>query len=225
MAIKITNKMLSIPPHISTHWSHIAALHMKEDILAITLVGGDTLHIANLNSETARLIFQYHALYLDSLGSDLSKMKGAAEREESSIRLAFGSSIDGLGSVMEHNPSQADAPDLSQEILEKIGAIAKIIAPAEEILLPKAEPGCNCFHCQIARALNPLPSSSLQDEHDVTDQDLHFQQWTITQTGEKLFSVASVLDEHEKYNVYLGNPVGCTCGKQGCEHMLAVLKS
>lgn len=230
MTIKITDKILSIPPYISTSWSRIAALHMKGEVLAITLVDGDTLHLPHLTSETINLVFQHHAVYLEkeqstSANSDWSKLKGTMDQGEPAIRLAFGSPIDGLGSIMQHNPGQTNAPDLPPEILQKIGAIAKIIGPSEELLLPKAEPSCNCFHCQIARALNPTALSPMSEEAEVSDDDLIFQQWTITQTGDKLFSVVNRLDEHEKYNVYLGQPVGCTCGKQGCEHILAVLKS
>ncbi len=231
MAIKITNKILSIPPYISTSWSRIAALHMKGDVLVITLVDGDTLHIPNLNTETVSLIFQHHTAYLETeqvptSNPDFSNLKNVIEQGEPSIRLAFGSSLEGLGNMMQHNPSQADSPDLPPEILQKIGAIAKIMEPSDELLLPKAEPHCNCFHCQIARALNPVaPQAHAEEENEVKDDELQFQQWTITQTGEKLFSVVNRLDEHEKYNVYLGQPVGCTCGKQGCEHILAVLKS
>ena len=230
MAIKITDKILSIPPYISSSWSRIAALHMKGGVLAITLVDGDTVHIPNLNSETIHSIFQHHALYLEKEHTtpavqDLSKLKSIIEQGEPSIRLAFGSSLEGFGNIMQHNPSQADSPDLPPEILQKIGAIAKIITPVDELLLPKAEPSCNCFHCQVTRALNPAPAQHLLDEPEVSAEDLHFQQWSITQTGEKLFSVVNRLDEHEKYNVYLGQPVGCTCGKEGCEHILAVLKS
>jgi hypothetical protein len=231
MAIKITDKILSIPPYISTSWSRIAALHMKGGVLAITLVDGDTLHIPNLNNETIHLIFQYHAVYLEKEQtthptSDQSKIKGILEQGEPSIRLAFGSSLEGLGNMMQHNPTQADSPDLPPEILQKIGTIAKVLGPTDELLLPKAEPGCNCFHCQIARVLNPTSSQHpVVEESEVTPEELQFQQWTITQTGDKLFSVVNRLDEHEKYSVYLGHPVGCTCGKQGCEHILAVLKS
>lgn len=232
MSIKITEKILSIPPYISTSWSRIAALHIKGSVLAITLVDGDTVHIPNLNADTLHSIFQHHALYIEkeepaSSGNvDLSKMKGIMDQGEPAIRLAFGSSLEGLGSMMHHNPNQANAPDLPPEILQKIGAIAKIIAPAESQLeLPKAEPNCNCFHCQIARVLKPSSSVEVLHEPEVTEDELQFQQWTITQTGDKLFSVVNRLDEHEKYLVYLGEPVGCTCGKTGCEHMLAVLKS
>lgn len=229
MSIKITDKILSIPPYISTTWAHIAALHMKGSTLAVTLIDGDTLHIPNLDNETVHLIFQHHIIYLEkeqtpAINTDLSKLKEVLEQGEPSIRLAFGSSIDGLGSMMQHNPNQANAPDLPAEILQKIGTIAKILSSTEELLLPKAEVGCNCFHCQIARALSPV-SSSVSEEIEVSEEDLKFQQWVITQTGEKLYSVINRLDEHEKYNVYLGQPIGCTCGKQGCEHILAVLKS
>ena len=231
MAIKITEKILSIPPYISTSWSRIAALHMKGEVLAITLIEGETLHIPNLDEETIHLIFQYHAVYLETQqlknppSPDLSKLKEIMEQGEPSIRLAFGSSIDGIGGMMQHNPNQANAPDLPPEILQKIGAIAKIISPSEELQFPKSEVGCNCFFCQIARALNPDSAPQISNETIIPDEELQFQQWDIRQTGEKLYSVVNRLDEYEKYSVYLGHPLGCTCGKQGCEHILAVLKS
>lgn len=231
MTIKITDKILSISPYISTNWSRIAALHMKGNVLAITLVDGDTLHIPNLDSETIHLIFQHHAVYLEkeqshSTSPDTSPLKDIAEQGEHSVRLAFGSSLDGLGSLMQHDPLQTNAPDLPPEILQKIGAISKIIAPNEELLLPKAEPGCNCFHCQITRALNPEETSIvIHEEPQISNEELKFEPWIITQTDEKLYSVVNRLDEHEKYLVYLGQPIGCTCGGSGCEHILAVLKS
>lgn len=229
MSIKITDKILSIPPYISTTWSHIAALHMKGSLLAITLVDGDTLHIPHLNGDMVHLIFQQHAIYLDKEQiiptSSHSSKESPEHQEKSSIRLSFGSSLEGLGNMMQHNPNQTEAPDLPPEILQQIGAVAKIITPADELLLPKSEPNCNCFHCQVVRALNPGSPLPQIEESEVLEQDLQFQQWTITQTGEKLFCVVNRLDEHEKYNVYLGEPVGCTCGQAGCEHILAVLKS
>lgn len=232
MSIKITEKILSIPPYISTSWSRIASLHIKGNILAITMTDGETVHVPNLNTETLQSIFQHHALSLEkeplssSENTDLYKAKETLDQGEPGIRLAFGTSLEGLGSMMQHNPNQSDAPDLPPEILQKIGAIAKIIAPADDQLaMPKAEPNCNCFHCQIARVLKPSASVQEHEEPEVSAEELQFQQWTITQTGDKLFSVVNRLDEHEKYHVYLGEPVGCTCGKPGCEHILAVLKS
>lgn len=222
MSIKITEKMLSIPPYLSTSWSHITALHIKGGVLAITLADGDTVNIPNLSRDTLDTIFQHHALHLEKdLPPVESRMKSL---EEPPIRFAFGTTIEGFGNMMQHNPNQADAPDLPPEVVQKITAISKIIAPPEEqMATPKAEPNCNCFYCQIARALKP--ESDEQIEHEVLPEDLHFQEWTITQIGDKLFSVVNRLDENEKYQVYLGEPIGCTCGKTGCEHILAVLKS
>ena len=36
MEIKITDKILSIPPYISTGWSQITTLQMKENVLILT---------------------------------------------------------------------------------------------------------------------------------------------------------------------------------------------
>jgi hypothetical protein len=232
MSIKITEKILSIPPYISTSWSRIASLHLKGNVLAITMMDGETVQVPNLNTETIQSIFQHHALSLEkeelpsSENVELSKIKGLMDQGEPGIRFAFGTSLEGLGSMMQHNPNQSDAPDLPPEILQKIGAIAKIIAPAEDLVsMPKAEPNCNCFHCQIARVLRPSVAHHEHEEPEVSPEELQFQQWTIAQAGDKLFTVVNRLDDHERYQVYLGEPVGCTCGKPGCEHILAVLKS
>lgn len=237
MTFKITDKIISIPPYISTSWTQIATLHIKGGVLAFTLMDGETIQIPNLSPEIIQLIFRHHAAHLENdqeidhnlvipSNSDLHKLKEFMDQEEPSLRFAFGSSIDGMGAnIMQHNPSQSDAPELPVEILQKIGAIAKILSPAEEFLLPKGEPGCNCFHCQISRALNPQPNLLISEDSEVKDDELTFQQWSIAKTGDNLYSVVHRLDDHEKYSVYLGHPVGCTCGKEGCEHILAVLKS
>lgn len=152
---------------------------------------------------------------------------------EATMRVGFGS-IENLGAAMHHNSAQANMPDLPSEILTKIAAVAKIVAPDDVQSMPKPEPHCNCTYCQIARAVHqgaengqeaaPPPAGEQTDE-EVSDAELSFQQWEIAQTGERLYSVVNRLDSHEKYSVYLGHPVGCTCGKEGCEHILAVLKS
>lgn len=242
MQIKINEKILSIPPYISTHWSRVATLHTKGNSLTVTLVDGETIHISGLQTDTIEMIFNYHAAYLQnsvspsaptstptSLQNKMDAINGLLDQlGNPPIRLAFGT-LDGLNTAMQHNPSQANAPDLPSELLQKISAISKIVAPEEELYL-KAEPSCNCFYCQIARAINSAthqieePHGEIQEE-EVKEEELQFQQWTIMQTGDKLFSVTNRLDNHEKYSVYLGQPVGCTCGKQGCEHILAVLKS
>jgi hypothetical protein len=144
--------------------------------------------------------------------------------------------VEGLGAAMQHNIEHANAPDLPQEILEKIASIATIIAPEDVNEVPQPEPHCNCPHCQIARAINeglgntvrPFSGDEVVQEEiveKVLDEELSFQQWEIQQTGDKLFTVVNKLVPEEKYSVFLGEPVGCTCGNEGCEHMLAVLHS
>jgi hypothetical protein len=237
MSIKINEKVLSIPPYISTSWSCISAMHMKESFLVITLNDNHTIAIPELPADIITSAFDYHTAYLEAvnLGIPAKQPLQSLERHEqfnqlmeqggAALRLGFGS-LDGLNNAMQHNPEQANAPALPPEILQKISAISKILA-TDEIALPQAEPNCNCFHCQIAQALNPSLSEPLIEDADapIPDEDLSFQQWSITQTDEKLFSVVNCLDEKEKYNVYLGEPLGCTCGTQGCEHIVAVLKS
>ncbi|MFI0435793.1 MAG: hypothetical protein ACH350_08755 [Parachlamydiaceae bacterium] len=232
MKIKVNNKMLSIPPYLSASWSQISALYMKGSVLVVTLNDGDALHIPDLSPETINLIYQNHASYMEKEESspanekEIPTVKNIMEPNNSSVRFALGTPIEGIGGMMQHNPSQADAPNLPPEILEKIGAISKIISPSEEMAIPQGVPGCNCFFCQIARTIHP-ESTLLQQENEwvIGDEDLHFQEWDIQQTDEKLYSVVNRLDKNEKYHVYLGQPIGCTCGKEGCEHVLAVLKS
>ena len=60
---------------------------------------------------------------------------------------------------------------------------------------------------------------------EVTDEDLKFRTWDIKQPGKKLYLVTNPLDNNENYNVFLGKPVGCTCGQKYCEHIKAVLNS
>ena len=238
MAMKINNKILSIPPYISASWSRIDALHMRGNILAVTLIDGEIIQIPGLDAESVNSIFQHHASYLEKespnlLGTTteqaLTNFKGMMDqlKGESTVSFAFGPSVENLGLVMQHNLEQANAPDLPQEVLQKISMISKIIAPSDDILVSKAVDGCNCFHCQICRALNPATTLELSEaEIDVSDEDLRFQQWDIEQTADELFIVTNRLDTFEKYNVCLREPdIGCTCGAKGCEHLLAVLKS
>ncbi len=234
--MKINDKILSIPPYISTSWTFISAIHMKGSLLAVTLIDGDTIHIPGLKQEVIEAVFRFHADFLEknlmhddpllhAPSTNITGIAGFNITPDASLRLAFGS-LDGINNMMQHNPEQANAPELPQELLQKITAITKILAP-DEAILPKAEPHCNCFHCQVARALSTieLRPAAIEEKETVKDDELQFQQWEIRPMNDKLFTVINKLDQQEKYNVFLGEPVGCTCGKQGCEHMLAVLKS
>lgn len=242
--MKINDRILSIPPYISTSWSYVKSLQMKGPFLVITLMGGESINIPNLKGDILDQIFTAHADYLEKTPENPKEQSGQfnnpvminPENSEMPFKLGI-ASIDGMSNPLMHNPAQKDAPDIPKQVLQKIAAIAKIISPEDILAMPKAEPHCNCLHCQIVRTINHVvePEESIQvvidethqpqAEEEVKDEELSFQQWDVTQTGDKLFNVINRLDTQEKYSVFLGHPVGCTCGKTSCEHIVAVLKS
>jgi hypothetical protein len=252
--MKINDKVLNIPPYVSTTWNQISAIHMKGSLLVVTLKDGDAINIPKLHQETIDTVFHHHAEALEKIEnsnpfdsifnnseltqtfSETQQMPPFSEIQQMpstpSFQLAFGT-LDGLHHIMQHNPEHANAPELPIDLIQKITAITKILAADDSLALPKPESHCNCFHCQIARAITPSDAdqmliemqSATEETEVISDEELQFQQWNIHQTNDKLFIVTNKLDEKEQYNVYLGEPLGCTCGRQGCEHMLAVLKS
>lgn len=245
--MKINNKILFIPPYISTTWNNIRTLSLKDNRLTVSLANDSIVEIPNLDTEHLELIYNTHANFIENQPTphqehlSFSRLpfanatplfnKVTPTLEDPSLSFGLGT-FDSLGSALHHNESQSHMPDLPKEILSKISAIAKIVAPEDGQSLPKPELHCNCTHCQIARAVQDGLGIEINEikqpltiEEEVDDRDLNFQQWDIQQTGEKLFSVCHRLDSNDKYSVYLGHPVGCTCGKEGCEHILAVLKS
>lgn len=237
--MKINKKILHLPPYISTSWNYVSALRAQGADLHVYLTSGAEICVPNLKPDTLENIFMQHVSYLEdkeaqnvpppSLKSFPKMGEPVFNPGESLFKIGL-SNAEGLNAAMQHNPALAHSPDLPAEVLEKIGAISKIIAP-EDMIIPKAEPHCNCPYCQIARCLHgsnesesAMPAEE-KTEEEVKEEELQFQEWEITQSGEKLFTVVNKLDSQEKYSVYLGHPVGCTCGKEGCEHILAVLKS
>lgn len=244
MVMKINNKILSIPPHISTSWKNVRAIHTRGNIVIVHLNDGETIHIPGLSPEIIQNIFAAHASYIeeDALTSKADPVNPSAEpgKINNPFAQAFSNmeqggefpfrlgiaNMEGMGAALQHNSSQKDMPDLPLPILQKIAAIAKIVSPEDIQSLPKPEPHCNCMHCQIARAIiQEIQPSTHEVEDDVSDAELSFQQWEINPSGDKLFTVINRLDPKERYSVYLGHPLGCTCGNSNCEHIIAVLKS
>lgn len=222
----------SFPPYLSTAWENVSAINLNgEGKLVFHLLSGESITLPLLPSDVIEKIYMRHAAYLQRqvLKEPLQKKERpfpfAQGDGDTPIRFAFGTP-DGMTAVMQHNPAQSQANNLPEEMLSKIAEVSKILTPNDPKDLPKPEPHCNCYFCQIARAIQINVSKvELIEEEVISDSDLQFQQWKITQTGDKLYSVSNKLDERENYSVYLGHPVGCTCGKQGCEHILVVLKS
>ena len=134
-----------------------------------------------------------------------------------------------MGTLLQHNPEQADGPDLPPEVLEKITQLSKAMGIDDPEAAPKPEPHCNCMRCQIAKAmqagLEKEERPAEEPEEIVSDEELKFCSWDIKQTEDKLYCVTNRLDEKEHYHVYLGDPIGCTCGQTHCEHIRAVLDS
>lgn len=236
--LKITEKYLSIPPYISTSWDQIGTLYIspKGDLI-INLKNGREISLPHLSKEEMETIFSMHSKAIEKLSSSLEKFPNPLQRNPSPLpplgfSISSSSPIDAMGSVLQHNPEQKDAPDLPEEILNKISGISKILGMPNQDALPEPEEGCNCMYCQIARSIRRANCSEESDktskeniEEIVSDQDLKFREWDIQQIADKLFSVTSCTDDSESYRVYLGSPIGCTCGQKNCEHIRAVLNS
>ena len=226
--LMINETILSIPPYISTSWDQVSALYMKGDDLIVVLLEGETIAIPHLSEKEIDQIFTLHSKYLEKEELIVSSQT-ISPSSDIPFQLDFGS-MGNMQSAMQHNPEQANSPDLPLEVLQKISSVAKILLPNDPESIPKAEPHCNCFYCQVARTIHQSKQSETQEQSEqreeaISAEELQFQQWEIKQEAENLFQVSNRLDPHEKYNVYLGDPIGCTCGSEGCEHVLAVLRS
>jgi hypothetical protein len=233
--MRINHKILSIPPYISTSWKNIVSLHVEYrqnlPLLLVDLHSGQRIEVPHLDPPIIEAIFHAHAKFMDQESSKMVPLpleaNGAVEHGMINfpLKISMGG-MDGFASVLQHNQEQADAPSLPAEILIRIAELTKTIG-LDGALIPESEPHCNCIHCQMVRAVQQVDQQkeSLPLDEEVSAEDLKFRNWDIHQAGNKLFVVTNPLDEKEKYNVYLGEPVGCTCGQKSCEHILAVLKS
>ena len=245
--MKINSKILSIPPFISTSWKNIASLHIENQlstlILIVTLLNGVRIEVPHLDQPMIETIFAAHARFLDQEEKGLqSKIPPRApisfpiaHEQIISMELPLKNGLanmDHLGTLLQHNPEQAESPDLPPDVLEKIAQLSKTLGIDDPNVIPKPEPHCNCMRCQIARAMQKGLSGEGQNKEDqeeleevVTDEELKFRTWDVVQTGEKLYLVSNPIDSKEHYNVYLGDPIGCTCGQAQCEHVRAVLNT
>lgn len=237
--MKVNNKILSIPPYISTSWKNVISLHIENRsesrILVIGLVNGSTIEIPNLDPATLQVVFAEHEKHLEqdlsSKPSETSAIlpEGFPGGGSAILSLPLNLGMDAnMGNLLQHDGAAADSPDLPVEMIEQIAQLSKAIGLDNLENFPKPEPHCNCMHCQIMRVVR----SEDQEEHleaegeeEITDADLRFREWDIEQKDVNLYVVANPFNKDEKFNVFLGNPVGCTCGEENCEHIRAVLNS
>lgn len=222
--MKITSKILSIPPYLSTTWKNISSLHIRPEgdrfTLVVYLQNQVQIDVPDLDKETIDEIFEAH---LRASKEETSPLFPLDSPFSFSLPLTGSALLDSeSGPSFQHNPEQAHLPPLQPEILKKIAAVAKAFGVDDFAAQSKAEDGCNCMHCQLVRAMKPDQALEIEE---VTPEDLRFRDWEIESMGENLYSVTNPLDKNEKYNVFLGTPVGCTCGSKTCEHIRAVLHS
>lgn len=237
----INQKILSIPPYISTSWKNVISLHMEERdgdlFLIIGLVNGSTIAIPKMDRTLLESVFAAHAKYMEQEAQAGLKEQqhppfyAAPQNELPVLGLPLRIGIEGnMGNLLQHNPEAADSPDLPRDVLEKIHTLSQVVGFENSDNFPKPEPHCNCMHCQIMRViqngLDEAEAPLLEEEvEEVSPEDLQFRDWEIKHTGEELYTVTNPLNQEEHYGVSLGNPIGCTCGQHNCEHVRAVLNS
>lgn len=237
--MKISNKLISLPPHISTTWGNVTSLHYDDGQLLITLKDGKLVSIPSLDSDTVQRIFDAHAAYLENSSQEASPSPSSPKPKGKGLELPFQlmgkEGMGEMGSMLQHDPQQSGGPDLPASMLDKISAVAEVLSPDDPAMVPSPEVGCNCFHCQITRAIRrgmhleedevfeAESEGSLEEE--VSEDDLRFREWDIEQKAEGIYCVTNPIDQSEHYLVHLKEPIGCTCGRERCEHIEAVLKS
>jgi len=245
MKKKINHRILSISPYISTSWKNINTVYVNKKgdslVLVIALHNGTIIDIPDLDSELINQVFAAHANYIESeLKEDSSKTspkKHESSKKTSDNSLFFGipiqaSKFEGIdgNALLQHNPELSHLSPMPQEIIQKITSITKAFGmQLDQLNTVKTEPHCNCPYCQIVRAIQQNENEEMIDEktedYIVTEEDLRFRDWDIKQEGDQLYIVTNPLNAEEHYQVFLGNPIGCTCGEKNCEHLRTVLNS
>lgn len=242
----INSKVLSIPPYISISWNEVQSLRLKKESdssqsLLISLKNGESVSIPTPSHDLMLKAFRYHADHHTGKEPQLvekepiknettfnsfeQSLVGKSNLKEGEVRLGLGT-LDGITAAMEHNPSQSDLPDLPPDLLDKVAAVSKALTKESYLPTPEYVADCNCIHCQIARGVEKgISLSEDLAEEEVSDEDLSFREWDICQKDEHIYKVSNPLNKDEVYSVYIGEPLGCTCGQKDCEHIKAVLKS
>lgn len=242
---KINHKILSIPPYISTSWKNVDTLHMKKNgdafVLIIALHNGTVIDIPDLDSELINQVFVAHASYVENESKEKQQKESAEQRGTSKkgngnsfffgipIQTDKMEGVDGGNAFLQHTPELSHLSQMPPDIIQKVISITKVFGVnLDQMNIAKAEPHCNCPYCQIVRAIQRGSEEMTADEsveEVVTEEDLRFRDWDIKQEGDKLYIVTNPLNAEEHYQVFLGNPIGCTCGKKNCEHVRTVLNS
>ncbi|NCF71651.1 MAG: hypothetical protein GWP59_08125 [Chlamydiales bacterium] len=228
---------------------------IEDNTILITLLDGTKVKAPGLSDADIKHVFQSHIKYVESEEREeenesnlrfalekeeelaqgdgaltaqelLSKLLMSSPKETLDIPIQLGGdAAQGLGLGIQHNPLQKNAPNLPDELLSKVKSIAKIFADDKFSIPEIPDKNCNCFYCQIVRAIHEEEEDELDENEPVKDEELKFKLWDIVESGDSTFKVCNPLDAKEAYFVYLKKPMGCTCGKKDCEHIKAVLET
>jgi hypothetical protein len=210
------DSIFSFPPYLSTTWEHVAAVSMHPSgRVEIALNNGSCVLLPDISPDQTDAIFQCHKRYLSKKISTEGRVIQ---------KFGMGLEIPGSGAIpLQHNPLEAGGSHLPEEFIEKLAEITKATLPKEILSDFTPEPHCHCTFCEIARAANPgveeLVEIATPKEETIANR------WIVQQVSEKLYTVSSSEDPAESYSVFLGQPIGCTCGKADCVHIISVLKS
>ncbi len=238
--MKITPKLLSIPPYISTVWGNVSTVRVVDEKLVIAMKDGTTCSIPGLPQEVIDQVFACHTEYLETPALQKEELENIIEGVRSGFKDLFSvigklgaSAMGSIGKALEHDPKNANLPELPPEMVEKVRLLLNVISEEDLLNMPEAQPNCNCMYCQINRILRQALAEKHgettdvigEQEEPVEEKELQFTQWIVEPVADKLYKVTNKLDPQEEYRVFLGEPIGCTCGKIHCEHVLAVLRS
>lgn len=240
--MKITSFLLSLPPYFSARWEFIQSIRMQENVLIVTLKDGSSSTIPHLSNDEISQIFHSFALYAEApptittqenpLKRDISQLVEGVKKGFSDfvhILSKSGGNALGFAKALEHDPSNANMPPLPPEAIQKIEMLLQIV-PEEDIMAMQAPiDHCMCMYCQVQRLLRQALFKKKEigenEGEPVDENELKFNEWIVSPVSDKLYSVRNKLDPEEEYRVFLGEPLGCTCGKANCEHIIAVLRS
>lgn len=240
-SIKINHKILSIPPYISTSWKNVLSLKTQQInnslSLDILLQDWSCVTIPEIEREIVNAVFTSHAKSLEeeTNQSNLSPFPPMPPfllnpvKDPSTFLLDIPIPLGGfkaLTSILQHDPEKKEEPSFPADMIHKITTITKTMGVHDLDSLPKAEPHCNCPHCQIARSMRLAFEEPVQEiDEEISTKDLSFKSWIIHPPENNIYKVIHPDCPQEEYRVFLGSPISCTCGSNECEHIVAVLNS
>lgn len=206
----INNKLLSIPPFISTSWRDVELLLSDgQHTLNIYLKNGTLVKISHLLKDQLDLIFKVHQDVLLNQNTD----KKPPFLDPLMVQFS--------GQILEHDPELFDFQPLPDDMLGKLKALSSALPKPDKDRMPQIHPGCRCPHCQIMTVI-----LEEQDNDDlVDDSDLTFATWLQEELTDHDFLITHPYNKEETYLVTLGEKVCCSCGQMPCEHIEHVLKN